>query len=216
MQCVHFWRKDSNKLDGKLLRIVGSPIMRSTRENCTAISVSSKVSTENQQICQACKFSRSKNYSWTCNCEFSKPVYIVLVSGSRTGNTSLDSYIKINNGKFILLNRGHSINVADLIFNKMHQFLDFDTYGDRSSTFKMSTFVSGVSNGPLISVVLYKSGEIYSHGDILSNLLDPEETKAVKGKGRLIEFNWARCMECTTRITERSGGILTCQQGKFF
>ena len=216
MQCVHFWRRDSNKLDGELLRIVGSPIMRSTWENCTAISVSSKVSTENQQICQACKFSRSKNYSWTCNCEFSKPVYIVLVSGGRTGNTSLDSYTKINNGKFILLNRGHSINVADLIFNKMHQFLSFDTYGDRSSTFKMSTFVSGVSNGALISVVLYKSGEIYSHGDILSNLLDAEETKAVKGKGRLIEFNWARCMECTTRITERSSGVLTCQQGKFF
>ena len=222
MQCVQFCRKNEqclavnicsfeNKLDCELLRTVGSPMMESTRENCTAISVSSKVSTENQQRCQACKFSTSKNYNWICNCEFSKPLYIDLVSGGWTGNTSLDSYIKINNEKFMLLNRGHNIIVADLISNKMHQFRNFDTYGDPSSTSEMSTFINSVSNGALISVVLYKSGDIYKHDDILSNLLNAEDPKAyyrrsyvlltVKGEGRLAEFNGARCMECTTRIT---------------
>lgn len=222
MQCVQFCRKNEqclavnicsfeNKLDCELLRTVGSPMMESTRENCTAISVSSKVSTENQQRCQACKFSTSKNYNWICNCEFSKPLYIDLVSGGWTGNTSLDSYIKINNEKFMLLNRGHNIIVADLISNKMHQFRNFDTYGDPSSTSEMSTFINSVSNGALISVVLYKSGDIYKHDDILSNLLNAEDPKTyyrrsyvlltVKGEGRLAEFNGARCMECTTRIT---------------
>ena len=221
VQCLQFCRKDGqclavnicsikNNLDCEFLSLVGSPTMQSTRENCTAISVSTKVSSENQQRCQACKFSKSKNYNWSCYCEHLKPVPIDLVSGSWTGNTPSNSYIKINNEKFMLLNRGHNIIVADLIYYKMHQFRNFDTFGDPTSTSKMGDFIKSVSNGALISVVLHDSGDIFSDHTILSNLLGAKDPRsyyrksyvllAVKGEGRLAEFNGARCMECTARI----------------
>ena len=221
VQCLQFCRKDGqclavnicgvkNKLDCEFLSLVGSPMMQSTRENCTAISVSSKVSSEKQQRCQACKFSTSKYYNWTCNCEHMKPVPIDLVSGAWTGNTPSDSYIKINNEKFMLLNRGHNIIVADLISNKMHQFRNFDTFGDPTSKSKMGDFIKSISNGALIAIVLYDSGDRFNDHIILSSLLGAKDPRsyyrrsyvllAVKGEGRLAEFNGARCMECTTRI----------------
>lgn len=221
VQCLQFCRKDGqclavnicsvkNNLDCEFLSLFGSSMMQSTRADCTAISVSNKVSNENQLRCQACKFSKSKNYNWSCYCEHLIPVPMDLVSGGWTGNTSSDSYIKINNEKFMLLNRGHNIIVADLIYSKMHQFRNFDTFGDPTSASKMDDFIKSVSHGALISVVLHDSGNIFNDHTILSNLLGAKDSRsyyrksyvllAVKGEGRLAEFNGARCMECTTRI----------------